>query len=164
MRNWLALASAVFGAGWLATCGDSKSCVPSKCASGALMTIPLASTASGLTGASVTACRNTECYTAQLPAVPAAGDTEATLYFTGTAYVLGALWQDSSRAIGLDIEWLASSSPLPVQDGDHYVVTLTSAAGVATTVLDKVATYAPLPPNPEECSGSAVCQIAELTP
>jgi len=162
LGRWFVMACAALGAVALGTCGDSKSCVHSNCVSGAWLTIPVASTASALVGTTVTVCRNAECYAASLPDVPSAGDTEATLYFTGATFVLGALSQAADHTIELDIEWIASATP--VQDGDHYVVTLTGASGVATTLLDKVATYSLLAPSADECATDPVCQIAELGP
>ena len=121
----------------------------------------LTSSAASLAGTTVTVCRNAECYTATLPDVPVAGGGGTGLFFSGTTFVLGTLWQNASGSIGLDLEWHLDSSQL--QDGDHYVVTFTNAAGVVTPVLDKTATYTQLPPSPEECAGGATCSIANLT-
>jgi hypothetical protein len=127
------------------------------------MKIPITTSAAALVGTTVTACRNTtECYTATLPEVPAAGSGGAGVYFTNATSLRGNLSQSATGAIELDLEWLLDAVQL--QDGDHYVVTFTSAAGAATTMLDKTATYAPLPPSPEECAGSATCSIANLGP
>ena len=160
-HRWLAFGSAALVATFLAVCGGCNPCVPSRCTSGALMTIPITSSAASLAGTTVTVCRNAECYTATLPDVPVAGGGGTGLFFSGTTFVLGTLWQNASGSIGLDLEWHLDSSQL--QDGDHYVVTFTNAAGVVTPVLDKTATYTQLPPSPEECAGGATCSIANLT-
>ena len=94
--------------------------------------------------------------------MPAAGGGGASLFFSGTTSVSGTLWQAANQAIELDIEWHLDSTQL--QDGDHYVVTFTNAGGVATTMLDKTATYTQLSSTPEQCPGGATCSIADLSP
>jgi hypothetical protein len=150
------------GATWLAVCGGDHPCVPSQCSSGALMTVPLTVSAAALSGTSVSVCRNAECYTAALPDVPAPASGGASIFFKDVSFVWGTISQAANLAIELDLEWHLDASQL--QDGDHYVVTLTNPASIATVVLDKTATYSALAPLPGECAGSAGCSIAELTP
>jgi hypothetical protein len=156
------LVGAGLGAALLSACGDDNPCIPSQCTSGALLQIPVGTSAAALVGTTATVCRNTECYTATLPEVPAAGGGGVGVFFTDTAPVSGTLWQAPTGTIELDLEWQLDSTQ--VQDGDHYAVTFTSAAGTATTLLDQTATYAPTAPGPGECSGGPVCRIAVLAP
>jgi hypothetical protein len=161
--RWFGLACAGLGATLLTVCGDSKPCVPSKCTSGALLQVPIAASAASLVGTMVTVCRNTtECYMATLPDVPAAGSGGTGVYFKEATSLQGTLWQAASALIELDLEWQLDSTQL--QDGDHYVVTLTSAAGMTTTMLDKTAVYAPVAPAPDQCTGGMTCSSADLTP
>ncbi len=148
-------------AAFLATCGGADTCVQSKCTSGASLAIPLASPPAS--GTTVTVCRNAECYTAALPELPAAAEASAGLAFTGVTFVVGTLWQDANHSVGLDVEWQAGG-PDAVVDGDHYVVTLTLPSGASTTLLDQIATYSTLPPDPKECSPEPTRRIAQLTP
>jgi hypothetical protein len=160
--RWFVLLGAGLGAALLSACGDDNPCVPSQCTSGALLKIPVATSTAALVGSTATVCRNAECYTATLPGVPAASGGGEGVFFTDPAPVSGTLWQATTGAIELDLEWQLDSTQ--VQDADHYTVTFTSAAGTATTVLDQTATYAPTAPGPGECPGGPVCQIAVLTP
>jgi hypothetical protein len=144
-------------------CGGSDKCVQSKCISGAWLHVPLATTASGLAGMSVSVCRNAECYSASLPALLPADSTGASVFFPATTTVGGNLWQQVDGSVVLDLEWHVDDASQTV-DGDRYVVTLTSAIGVATTVLDKTAAYQATEPSPEECTPATRCSISELTP
>jgi hypothetical protein len=161
--RWIVLASAVSTLGLAVACGGSDTCVQSKCSSGAWMHIPLPSGTTGLAGAPLTVCRNVECYAATLPAVPSADSTGASVFFPGTSPVVATLWQQVDQTVVLDVEWHVSDSSQAV-DGDHYVVTLTTAAGAPTTLLDKTAAYHLTEPNPEECTPATRCSIAELAP
>ena len=163
-RHWLMMVSAASLAVSLATCGGAETCTQATCTSGASMHIPIASSAASLTGASVTACRNvTECYPGPLPAVPSPDSAGASVFFTGTTAVLGTLWQKADLSIGLDLEWHLADPSLAV-DGDHYVVTLTDAAGTATPLLDKTASYQTTAPIPNACTPAPACKMSELVP
>jgi len=165
-NRWLVMAAAVLGAMVLGTCGDSKSCVPANCVSGALMHIVLdtrpcsAPCISQRLGGPLTVCRNSECYSTVLPDVAPAGGAESDLFFADTTVVVGALWQNADQTTSIDIEWRLNADQ--VANGDHYVVTWGSP--VATTLLDEVATYSPTQPVADQCASDPVCQIAELSP
>jgi hypothetical protein len=137
--------------------------VQSKCSSGAWLHIPLATTASGLAGMSVSVCRNSECYSASLPALLPADSTGASVFFPATTLVGGNLWQQVDGSVVLDLEWHVDGTSL-VADGDHYVVSLTSAIGASTPVLDKTAVYHPTEPSLNECTPVTLCSMTELTP
>jgi hypothetical protein len=167
--GWLALLGAGLGASLLAVCGGSEQCVPSQCASGALLQIQLVPPPSGGTGPSITlvglpggtltVCRNDECYFATLPDAPAPGGAEASLAFAGTELVAGSIWQNADQSIDMNVEW--HLTPEQAVNGDHYVVT---ASRLPTSLLDKTASYSPTTPGPNECPGGPVCQIAVLVP
>jgi hypothetical protein len=161
--RWIALAGATLAVAAHVACGGAESCVQSKCTSGAWLHIPLTSDVASLAGAAVSVCRNDECYTAPLPDVPSADSAGSSVSFAGTVAVLGTLWQKADRSVVLDVEWHVGD-PSQTVDGDHYVVKLTNAAGVATTLLDKPATYHLTELNPEECTPATRCTIVELTP
>lgn len=155
------LGSVVLVSLFIATCGGSEtqSCGTVGCSSGAWLHIPLTSSQAAQANATVTLCRNSECYDASLPLVPAVGSTGAALTFAATAPVVGTLAQNSDLSIVLDLEWhLADASQ--AQDNDRYVVTLTGLS--ATTLLDKLATYQSVAPNGAGCP--PVCSSVELTP
>ena len=78
-----------------------------------------------------------------------------------TADITGTLWRNSDSSITLDIEWnIADESQLV--DGDHYVVTIADGAGLATTVLDKIATY--VRSAPSAVDSGPTCAQATLSP
>jgi hypothetical protein len=80
---------------------------------------------------------------------------------SSTADITGTLWRNSDSSITLDIEWDIADQSLLV-DGDHYVVTIADGAGVATTVLDKTATYARSAPGAAD--SGPICLQATLSP
>lgn len=157
------LVAASLVAALLPCCGDSDSCVQVPCISGAWLHIPLGAGGASLSGTTVSVCRNAECYAAALPAVPSADSAGASLVFTGTTDVVGTLWQEADQSLVLEIEWHVGSVSQAV-DGDRYVVTLVDAAGRATPLLDKVATYQATTPDPRQCAAAAPCVIADLAP
>ena len=158
-----ALCSAALATMFFAMCGGSegKTCGTAGCTSGAWMHIPLASSVANQANTTVTVCRNTECYTSALPAVPAVGGAGTDLVFAAATFVVGNLYQGTNQSIGLDLEWRVDAAS-QVQDGDRYVVTFTDATGATTTMLDKTATYQVLAPNGDTCA--PVCSYTELTP
>jgi hypothetical protein len=160
--RWFVLVCVSYVMGLVMACGGSDTCVESKCISGAWMHIPVAP-ATGLAGGTLSVCRNTECYTATLPPVPPADSAGASVFFAGTESVLATLWQQLDQTVVLDVEWHVGDSS-QAAEGDHYVVTLTTAAGGAGTLLDKLATYHLTEPNPEECTPATICSITELVP
>lgn len=145
------------------TCGGVENCSQPKCASGAWMHIPMAVAPAGLVGSTVQVCRNDECYQTAMPDLPTAGGAGATLYFAGATFVLGNYWRLENESIGLDVEWHIAD-PGQAVDGDHYVVSLMDAAGAASIMLDKIATYQESERSPEECANGARCMVVELTP
>jgi len=158
------LGLAALAAGIFATCGGvetSNTCGKLKCTSGAALHVALGSDAASLVGATASVCRNTECYAWPLPSLPAKGSDGTTAIFPGATSVYGTFWLNANMSITLDIEWRVDDAS-QVQDGDHYVVTLTDAAGTATTILDKTATYQSLAPNGDGCA--PVCSYADLVP
>jgi hypothetical protein len=157
-----ALVAAFLLAGPLASCGDSDSCVQVPCTSGAWLHIPLPA-GGGWSAASVSVCRNAECYVAALPAVPSPDSAGASVVFTDTTDVVGILWQRADQSLVLEVEWHVGD-PSQVVDGDRYVATLVDAAGQTTLLLDKTATYQPAAPDPRQCASAAPCAIADLTP
>jgi hypothetical protein len=150
-----------------AGCGDSapQGCKTETCTSGAWIHIPLTVAASVLAQAKVTACRNGECHDWLLPSLPAGGQ-EA---FPDAPFLMGVLRVNSDQSIGLDIQWTLDAIPggtgidagSPMADGDHYVVILTSSGGLASTLLDQVATYEPYAPNGPDCP--PICTQAVLS-
>jgi hypothetical protein len=83
--------------------------------------------------------------------------------FSDTTDVVGTLWQRADQSLVLEVEWHVGS-PDQAVDGDRYLVTLVDAAGGATTLLDKTATYQPTAPDPRQCAAAAPCVIADLAP
>jgi hypothetical protein len=127
------------------------------------MHIPVPSAPSQLSGATLGVCRNLECYTATLPALPAANTGGVAVYFPSDSPVLATLSQQVDQTVVLDVEWHVADVSQTV-DGDHYVVTMTSGTGSPSALLDKTAAYHPTQPSPEECTPAASCSIAELAP
>lgn len=168
MKKSMVARLVVLGASLLATsflaCGDnsnSNACGTNGCSNGAWLHIPMTLSASALLNQSVTVCRNSECYTAALPAVPGSDTAGAVVDFTDATMVVGTIWQETNLTTGIDIEWRVSDASV-LQNGDHYVVTLVSASGASTTLLDKTATYQTIAPNGASCP--PVCTYEELTP
>lgn len=161
--RWLAFGAAGLAGLVLGTCGGMDTCGEPKCVSGAWMHIPVGAAPATLVGTTVQVCRNDECYLAAMPDLPTAGGAGATLYFAGATFVLGTYWQEADESIGLDLEWRVAG-PEEAADGDHYVVTFVDAAGIASTMLDKIAVYRQSEPSPEECAHGARCRVVELTP
>ena len=162
-RRLFVLCSAALATVFISTCGglETNPCGTAGCTSGAWLHVPLAVSMASQPNMTVTACKNTECYTSRLPALPAAGGAGTSMDFSAVTFVLGTLYQNSDHSIGLDIEWHVDDASL-VTDGDQYVVTLTSAAGSTTTLLDKTATYQTLAPNGPTCA--PVCSSVALAP
>jgi hypothetical protein len=158
----------VLAAMFAAQCGDSSPrCQAQSCASAAWMHIPITLGASLLGGANVAVCRNDECHVWPLPALPAGGDET----FPDAPFLRGALALDQGNAaINLDIQWTLGVAPAAgdmdagpaAADGDHYVVILTTSGGIATPLLDQLATYVPYLPNGADCP--PVCMQARLSP
>jgi hypothetical protein len=113
----------------------------------------------GLTGSTVSVCRNGNCHAAILPAAPDASGPGAHVPFADATFLVGTLWKDANQGIELDIEWREAGQ---VQDGDRYQVTLTDVAGTTMALLDKTATYRKVSPNGDECG--PICWSTELTP
>jgi len=109
----------------------------------------------------VSVCRNSECYTSAFPPLPSGSGGSPQVAMSSTADITGTLWRNSDSSITLDIEWdIPDESQLV--DGDHYVVTIADGAGVATTVLDKIATYARSAPGAAD--SGPTCVQATLSP
>lgn len=144
------------------SCGFSKTCTEMGCTSGAGIGIDLASSAATLTGQTATVCRNTECYAAVVPA-PADAELGRVFAFPGTTAVQGTLWNNADQTSRLDVNWqLPYGSPGP-QSTDHYVVTVTTAAGATTTLFDKTTTrYEKASPNGDDCG--PICWQAVFPP
>ena len=119
-----------------------KSGTPAPCTSGVLMHIPLGSSTAAMAAPTVKVCRNgSECYTSTfLPLPSTVNNGPPTQAMSDTVPITGTLWLNSDSSITIDIEWDFADQSLLV-DGDHYVVTIADGAGVATTVLDKIAAY-----------------------
>jgi len=126
-----------------AACGGSERanvCVLATCSSGASLQVSLASSVAALTQPKITVCRNDVCYDwlpAPLSPTISGGTTEG---ISNAAAITGTFWRNSDGTVSLDIEWTINDESQLV-DGDHYVVKLADGAGVATTILDKTATY-----------------------
>jgi hypothetical protein len=159
----VALGSAVailLGAGF--SCHDnSKTCTTAGCSSGALMQLAFAAGASSLPGNTVNVCRNAECHSAVLPALPDVGGAGAVIVFADTTAVMGTMWLASAQSLGMDLEWHVDDASL-LANGDHYTVSLGSDPSTATVLLDKTATYQILTPNGETCP--PVCTYVVLAP
>jgi hypothetical protein len=149
-----------------ADCGDSapQGCGTETCSTAVWIHIPIAEAASILDQAKVAACRNDECHDWQLPSLPEGGE-EA---FPSAPFLTGTLWLNPDQSITLDIQWTFEPSPGDIDagtalaDGDHYVVILTTSAGLASILLDRTATYHPYLPNGPDCPPE--CTQAELSP
>jgi hypothetical protein len=149
-------------------CGDSAPrCQAQPCASAAWMHIPITAGASQLDGAKVTVCRNDECHGWSLPALPGGGEAA----FPDAPFLRGALsLSEQDGSITLDIQWTLGvitvagdlDAGVTATDGDHYVVALTTSGGIASILLDQLATYAPYLPNGADCP--PVCMQARLSP
>jgi hypothetical protein len=149
-------------------CGDStpQGCKAETCTSGAWIHMPLTVAATVLDQAKVTVCRNLECHDWALPPLPAGGQET----FPDAPFLMGALWLKADQSITLDIQWTLDPSAggtgidagAAMSDGDHYVVALTSSAGLTFTLLDQPATYHPFTPNGPDCP--PVCTQAVLSP
>lgn len=158
----------VLAAMFAAQCGDSSPrCQTQPCASAAWMHIPITLGASLLDGAKVTVCRNDECYVWSLPALPAGGEAN----FPNAPFLRGALsLKEGDATITLDVQWTLGvvtatgdiDAGTVAADGDHYVVALTTSGGVASLLLDQLATYGPYQPNGPDCA--PVCMQARLSP
>jgi hypothetical protein len=138
------------------SCSTERTCTTASCDSGATMSITFLSPPAGLVGGTVTVCRNGVCHSGTVPTLPGSNSALASMAF-GDAPVRGSLWQDVNDMVTLDIEWRESGQ---VQDGDHYVATLTDTTGSTSTLVDKTATYHKLAPNGEECG--PICWRTEL--
>jgi hypothetical protein len=164
MKPWfvvIGIAVATIGAAGTACHDNSQSCTTAGCSSGVLMQLSLSPGSSPLSGTTVNVCRNSECHSAVLPAMPEAGGAGAPIVFADTNAVLGTLWLEASQTIGIDLEWHVDDASLLV-DGDRYVVSLGSDPGTAAVMLDQTATYQILRPNGDQCP--PVCTYAVLTP
>ena len=149
-------------------CGDSApGCQAQPCASAAWAHITVPVGASQLEGAKVTVCRNDECHDWTLPALPAGGEE----VFPDAPFLRGALsLSEGDGSITLDIQWTLTvmtaagdiDAGMVATDGDHYVIVLTNSGGLATTLLDALATYLPYQPNGPDCP--PVCMQAKLSP
>jgi len=125
------------------------------------MDIPVTFISASLAQAKVTVCRNDECHDWQLPPVPTSDQPEFPEYFPDAPFLTGYLSMNSDRSISLGIQWSVDNAAAGdggavdagtlLQDGDHYVVTLTTSAGVTSTLLDKTATYQSVQPNGPDC-------------
>jgi len=124
-------------------CGGSgpRSDTPAPCTSGVWLHVPLAPSTAAMAAPTVQICRNvTLCYTSTFPPLPSRVNDGFTQNMSDTVPITGTLWLNSDGSITLDIDW-TFGDPSLLQDGDHYVVTLANGTGIATTVLDKTATY-----------------------
>jgi len=136
------------------------------------MDIPVTFISASLAQAKVTVCRNDECHDWQLPPVPTSDQPEFPEYFPDAPFLTGYLSMNSDRSISLGIQWSVDNAAAGdggavdagtlLQDGDHYVVTLTTSAGVTSTLLDKTATYQSVQPNGPDCP--PLCMSAVLAP
>ena len=152
------LASVLAGA-----CGGSgnKSDTPLPCTSGAWLHMVLAPSVATMAQPKITACRNDECYDWAPAPMPSARGDGAWGNFPDAVWITGYFWHNSDGSYALDIQWM-SVDESQLQDGDHYVVKLANGTGVATTLLDRTATYV------RSASGVAdsgpICLQATLTP
>jgi hypothetical protein len=144
----------------LPSCGgdDPKPCEPTACYSGAWIHIPLTLTASALTQTTATICRNDACYDWVLPGVSSDGVPQAV---PAAPNVVGTIWLTAQQSITLDIEWRVEDASL-LQNGDHYVVKLTTGNGSPTVAVDASATYTAAVSGSSGCD--PVCTVAQITP
>jgi hypothetical protein len=142
-----------------ASCSSGKVCTTAACSSGAWMSVTFLSGPSAVVGRTVTMCRNDACHAGTVPFVPDSVGAVASMTFPDAPFVVGRLWQDEDHSVTLELEWRESGQ---VQDGDHYVVTLTEPSGATSTLVDKTVTYEKLAPNGEDCG--PICWSAELVP
>jgi hypothetical protein len=139
-----------------------KSGTPAPCTSGVLIHIPLGSSTAAMAAPTVKVCRNgSECYTSTFPPLPSVVNNGTIQAMSDTVPITGTLWLNSDSSITLDIEWDTADESQLV-DGDHYVVTIADGAGVATTVLDKIATYVRSAPGVAD--SRPICLQATLSP
>jgi hypothetical protein len=158
-RDRLAILSVALLAPVLAgACGGlAAKSAPVPCTSGVWLHIPLDLKVGAMAEPNVSVCRNSECTTSVFPPLPS-GWPQA---MSTTADITGTLSRNSDGTITLDIEWnIADESQLV--DGDHYVVTIADGAGLATTVLDRIATYSRSASGPAD--SGPTCLQAILSP
>ena len=122
----------------LSNCSSEHACTPVGCQSGATLNIMYMSPPAGLVGGTVTVCRNAECYSGIVPALPGTNDVGANVAFANAPPVGGTLSHDQSGMVHLDFEWRLDSQP---PASDHYVVTLAETTGATLTMFDKIVYY-----------------------